>query len=535
MLLVFRRRFVQTAFGLWATAHAYAANPCGACHRAEVAGYEKTAMAHSLSHKVQQPAGTFTHAASGSTFSVKSASGTTQIALSRDGVSIVYPVEYVIGSGTRASGDIVRVGNYLFQSPISYYATRRQWDMAPGYESALEPDFTRPISAECLLCHAGRPRPVANTLNRFEPLKAADEAISCDRCHGDTASHLRHPSRDNIVNPARLTARARDSVCEQCHLTGEARVLNPGKQFVDFHPGQNLEDVFSVYVRDRSGESAGDGSIKVISHVEQLALSKCALKSEHKLWCATCHNPHQKPTNPTRYFRERCLSCHGQAILQTHAKPVDDCVSCHMPKRKAKDGAHSVFTDHFIARAPAADAVNPSPEAPVDKLVAWHEPAGALAQRNMGLANVDLGERQQSQALLELGAQQLAAAMKLFPPDPAILTKLGMVLLRMGEAADAMETLEYAVRLEPERAGSHVNLATAYKEAGLIEKAIAEVERAIELDPSLDSAYKTLGEIYTQKNDTEGILRTLKRYLNFMPNNMSVLKKLRESEPLKGK
>ncbi len=52
----------------------------------------------------------------------------------------------------------------------------------------------------------------------------------------------------NIVNPAKLPKRARDSVCEQCHLEGEVRILNPGRSWRDFQPGNNLEQTAAVYV-----------------------------------------------------------------------------------------------------------------------------------------------------------------------------------------------------------------------------------------------------------------------------------------------
>jgi len=57
---------------------------------------------------------------------------------------------------------------------------------------------------------------------------------------------LRSPLPGSIVNPAKLAQRARDSVCEQCHLLGEARVPNPDKNIEDFRPGVDLKDVFSV-------------------------------------------------------------------------------------------------------------------------------------------------------------------------------------------------------------------------------------------------------------------------------------------------
>jgi tetratricopeptide (TPR) repeat protein len=483
-------------------------------------------MARSLSRPVDQPSGSFVHALSGTRFTVTSNHGLTQ-KVTRNGLSVEFPVAYVIGSGTHAYGYLVRIGDYLFQSPVSYYSRRKTWDVAPGYEENQNPEFNRPVIPECLQCHSGRPRPVSNTLNRYLDPPFSEEGISCDRCHGDATAHLRRPGRESIVNPARLSPRARDSVCEQCHLSGEARVPNPGHEIGDFHPGQELEEIFSVYVRARQERSQA-ASIKVISHAEQLGLSTCSLRSGTKLWCGSCHDPHAQPANARQYYRSRCLACHGESLIRTHPKSgkpntqigLDDCIGCHMPQRPTKDGAHTAFTDHQIARFPAV--VNQTSDSPQNaaSLVAWHEPAGALALRNLGLANMTVGEREHSVALMEMGARQLVSAMKSFPDDAAILTKLGLALLRRGESADAVEVYEYALRLEPQRASYHINLAIAYDQAGNSDKAIEQLEQGLALDPSSEIAYQRLGEIYIKKNDTAALRRTLERYLKFMPGNI---------------
>jgi tetratricopeptide (TPR) repeat protein len=256
--------------------------------------------------------------------------------------------------------------------------------------------------------------------------------------------------------------------------------------------------------------------------VEQLALSVCASKSAGKLWCGTCHNPHDPPENPAKYYRERCLSCHGDTILQTHALPAGDCISCHMTRRKAKDGAHTVFTDHRIARIPQAADDNSSATPPVGKLVAWHEPPSSLAVRNLGLANIEIGERDHSAEHMEEGARQVVAAMKVLPPDPAMLTKVGLVFLRKGEASDAIDVFEYTLGLDPSRAGSYANLGNAYKEAGQTDKAISELERAIQLDPSLEIAYRSLAEIFAKVKDQDKVRAIYKRYLQFMPESVAM-------------
>ena len=500
---------------------------CLPCHEKQVVGYGKTAMARSLSRPVDQPSGSFLHAPSGTRFTITSNHGLTQ-KLTRNGISAEYPVAYVIGSGTHAFGYLVRVGDYFFQSPIAYYGRRKTWDMAPGYEEGANPEFNRPVIPECLQCHSRHPRPVAKTLNRYEDPPFSEEGISCGRCHGDATAHLRKPGRETIVNPAKLSPRARDSVCEQCHLSGEARVLNPGHEIGDFHPGQELEEVFSVYIRGRQNRSQAASSIKVISHAEQLALSTCSLRSGSKMWCGSCHDPHEEPANARQYYRSRCLVCHGESLTRTHPKNVkvakdgglDDCIGCHMPQRPTKDGAHTAFTDHHIARFPADAGATPESPQGVESLAAWHEPAGALALRNLGLANITVGEREHSVTLMETGARQLVSAMKSFPDDVVILTKLGSALLRRGDNADAVEVYEYALKLEPDRASYHVNLAIAYDQAASSDKAIQQLEQALELDPSLEIAYQRLGEIYIKKNDAAGLRQTLERYLKFMPGNI---------------
>ena len=207
----------------------------------------------------------------------------------------------------------------------------------------------------------------------------------------------------------------------------------------------------------------------------------------------------------------------------THASPAGDRVSCHMPARKAKDGAHTVFTDHRIARVPK-DTGGDAP--PVGKLVAWHEPAGPLALRNLGMANIEIGERDHSGEHMDEGARQLVEAMKSSPPDPVMLTKVGLAFLRKGEVSDAIEVFEYTLSLDPSRAGSHANLGNAYKEGGQQSKAIAELERAIQLDPSLEAAYRSLGEIFAKAEDQDGVRTIYQRYLQFMPQNISARKAL---------
>jgi hypothetical protein len=488
-----RRGAVLGACGslLW-VAWSAGAHPCEGCHPKEVAGYSRSSMARSLRRPGSEPEGSFTAASSAAKFTIHADRNATWQRLERAGDISEYPVSYVIGSGSHASGYLIRIGEYLFQSPVCYYPSRHAYDLAPGYEELAAPDFTRPVTEACLLCHSGGPLPVPGSVNRYRWPPFTEEAISCERCHGTTGEHLKRPSKGNIVNPARLPATARDSVCEQCHLAGVVRVLNPGKTFADFHPGQPLEDTFTIYIA-----AGGSRDFKVISHSEQLALSACARGSQSRLWCGTCHDPHDKPARPAQYYAARCLSCHEAKLSKSHpAGP--DCVGCHMGRRPARDGGHSAFTDHRIARRPQAQK---EVEAEGD-LTSWRRPGPDLEQRNLALALANVGIERRSPALIVRGYRLLTDVQKSLPDDIDVLNGLGTTLLLGKEPHEALRAFERVLQLTPGNPVSEENVGMAWKAAGEFDKAANHLERCLDLDPLQLPAAATLMDVYRQKGDT---------------------------------
>ena len=145
-----------------------ACHPCESCHPKEVAGYSHSSMARSLRRSGTEPEGAFTAAVSGTRFAIRSGTKGTWQRMERAGEVSEYRVEYVIGSGSHAAGYLIRIGDHLFQSPVCYYTNRRAYDLAPGFERVSEPDFTRPVGEECVLCHSGRPLHVSGTVNRYD-------------------------------------------------------------------------------------------------------------------------------------------------------------------------------------------------------------------------------------------------------------------------------------------------------------------------------------------------------------------------------
>jgi hypothetical protein len=377
----------------------------------------------------------------------------------------VQRLEYYIGSGRMGRSYAFVDGGYLYQAPVGYYANRRAWDLAPGYEHDAKPDFTRPVTEECLFCHATGARTAPGTLNRILNSDSLS-GIGCERCHGDAAAHLSQPHRGNIVNPARLSAALRDSICEQCHLAGRVRMTLPGRSLSDFRPGASpLSDFIEVFV-------GGDSGVRVNGHAEALASSRCKAASGDRLWCGTCHTLH---ANAAADYNAKCLRCHAAAQCPRTAARGSDCISCHMPKSRAADGGHTVWTDHSIpwqsrARsAAAASDIRPYYNRTLPR---------AVADRNLGLAYAELGERTRDVRLLTRAWSLLRRAIDAGISDPVLYARAGALMQADGRPEQAIALYRASVDMDPAQPGVLLKLAALVERSGAADEAKALREKA---------------------------------------------------------
>jgi tetratricopeptide (TPR) repeat protein len=510
-----RRNWLLTAPALLlgCLAMGRAESPCARCHPSEVAAFERSPMGRSAGSPSVFQEGRIVHKLSGSTITIDRRGSLMEHKLERHGVVAKYPIAYSVGAGIVGYSYMVRLGRYLFQSPVSYYAQTKNWDLTPGYETEPHLDFTHQISSGCLFCHTGSVNLIEGTANQFGDPPFTP--ISCERCHGSLAAHLNNPAPGSIVNPAKLTPSRRNSVCEQCHLEGDIRILNPGRDWWDFQAGQAAESVFVTYLRN-----AALGTLRAVSQSELLAQSQCARQSSGRLWCGTCHSPHANEQNRAQAVRQACLSCHSDLFSAGRHQAAAECVSCHMPRLRPTNVAHSALTDHSIPRLPRAErpeAVGASPE-----LKAWREPDPALVRRDLGLAYFDLAASKHSGPDLDQAYQILS----LLPPqerqDPAVEADLGSVLLAQGQTPLAIRMFARASAQEPSNARYVYCLGTALERAGKMGEAVKELKRSIELDPSLPDAYLELAQLYRKASHDVESRNALQEYLRFMPQNIQL-------------
>ena len=271
-------------------------------------------------------------------------------------------IDLVIGSGKKGQTYLWWRGDELFQLPLSYWNESKAWAGNPGVPDRIA-DFTRPVIARCLDCHATFIEPTGD--NRYKK-DSALLGVSCEKCHGPAAAHVaaRRANRrgaaalgHDVVNPARLTRDQKVDLCASCH---GGQKLGPPFSFL---PGDAVTR--APIVADRAAASGGTAlpmaNLGLDSHGQQataLMNSKCFRSSA--MTCETCHDPHLVQRDVAA-FSARCLTCHKVEACGRFAREgraiVGRCVDCHMPLQtsrlivstNAQGATEARLRTHFIA------------------------------------------------------------------------------------------------------------------------------------------------------------------------------------------
>ena len=432
-----------------------------------------------------------------------------------------HKIDYVAGGERTGYSYLYKVGGWMFQAPLSYYAPSKTWELSPGY-SADDPGFSRLITTGCLVCHNGQPDPVAGRdgLYKDPPFRFNEAGVSCEACHGPGALHVRelkaHPERvlaagevdTTIVNPARLSPRLQDDICRECHQAGDAVVLMPGKSYLDFRPGTELTEIMAIVKRPIREEQRAEAdrletNPPVRGSLEQplwwknstLELSRCYTESHGRLTCSLCHSTHHgaAPGEEKAAYRAACLKCHAETSCTLkpdsaeRAAVKDYCIACHMEKRPVAGIAHSNDTKHRIVRY--AGQALPSvafekPQADLPGLLWMNRPAEGWQMPGPAQLEAYWTAARKDPALWPLWLRKLNELSRTAPEDPAVANALGALeLAEKKDNARAADYFQMALKAGSEEPTTLLNLATALAGTGRGAEAEAVLARGVEAYP----------------------------------------------------
>jgi tetratricopeptide (TPR) repeat protein len=430
---------------------------------------------------------------------------------------------YFIGAGSVGRSYVYRLGEFLFQAPVAWYASGNRWDLSPGFEKSAGINLIRPIEASCLQCHASGVQVLAGTRNGYEQPAFTESGVACARCHGSGEEHLARVRKggnqrgSGIVNPAKLERSARDSVCAQCHLVGAIRI-SKGERAVPYRPGQSLFTSTAVLVW-----TSADKPLAANSHFEQLSRSACWRKSEGKLWCGSCHDPHTMVAAPERagYYRARCLTCHAKtaakcsAPISVQARSGMNCITCHMPSRDMATVQHAAQTDHTIPRR-VGSAV-PAGTIREAELVAF--PGTSVAERELALAYAQEALERNDSTLGMRALGLLETSLARHADDAPVADQLAQLYDRAGKQTEACHLYGQVAEGADAPVGALINAGNCEAAAGKIEDAIRLWRRALQANPGEEGARANLGVGLARTGKTEDARALIRAGLDLDPTS----------------
>jgi predicted CXXCH cytochrome family protein len=564
---------------------------CAQCHAEIASSYRKTGMGRSFYRLPGVPAVELTttkpfyHAASENYFAMIERGGKYyqrrwQIGFDGKETNIEEAlVDFALGSGNHSRTYLhLTSRNTLQQLPLGWYAEKGgYWGMNPGYD---KPDFagtTRLVGYQCMFCHNAYPRiPDGHREEGSEAqyLAPLPEGIDCQRCHGPGGRHIAAVSKPGskaeeiraaIVNPARLTPQREMEVCLQCHLETTSLPLPHSIQRQNrgpfsYLPGQPLGEFRLSF--DRA--SGPEDRLEVAHAAYRMLQSECSRKSQGKLRCTTCHDPHivQRGETAAAHYNSVCLTCH-QTVIQravaTGAHTANSaCVSCHMPKRRTDESVHVVMTDHYIRRRQPStvdllaekDVASEAPVTHYSGEVVPYYPAQlpATPENALDVAVAQVRDRSN----LKDGLPRLASLIEKYHPQQAgYYADLAEGYLAARDSARVSRYFEQAVSHAPSSAAILLRFANALVELqqwakaetvlrsvtakaagdpvalGLLGQALWQqdknaeaklaLEQALRLNPDLPDLHNYLGGLLVRGGDWTGAEKEFRAALRIQP------------------
>jgi len=468
--------------------------------------------------------GSFVNAPSGFEYSVTGDGKLAYRSLNSSWAARDWQLKYFLGSGHLGVTYLYSIGSFLFESPVAWYGPTQSYDMKPGLAELNHVPPPLPMQSNCMRCHMSSVKASSDgTLNRYHGLPFLYGGITCEACHGDSMAHVSSKGKGKIVNPSRLDAERRDSVCISCHLEGDVSVQRAGHSSLDYRPGELISTYEAYYVR--KGANLRD---RAVSEVEQLSQSTCKRASGVSMSCMSCHDPHYTPDPEHRvaFYRAKCLDCHKKpGFASTHHPENRDCTACHMPRTGARNVLHVAWTDHRIRKQPQEISTESISQTGLDLMPIF---SPGSTSRDLAMANYEAlldGDRSREPAAW----QQLNSIASELTDDKDALDALGNLAAERGKWVQAEEEFKKVLAIDPVNLTALSNLGVLLAKEGKIEEASSVLEKAFDHNQDIPGLAMNLARVQCIAGDGAAAGSTLSTALIYCPDCQDVQRLLGET------
>jgi len=296
------------------------ARACAPCHpaqaRSQAASHHATALRPAAQTDLaQRLSARPLRERSGVEFAYAQSADGVAVTVTQDAARVDAVLEWAFGAGAQAITPVGRRDGKYFEHRLSWYREAGHAARTLGHpgtpsetpEKALGITQAPAAITQCFQCHATAVKPGPD-------LSAMQPGVTCERCHGPGAAHVKSASPSDVVRLSKLSARESVLFCAECH-----RATAP------------LDDPGSVRYQPVG-----------------LMASRC-FRVSGTLSCVTCHDPHADASLDHKFYAPKCLACHatgGAPIRECRRASGGDCLACHM--KKSSPFPFLTFTDHRI-------------------------------------------------------------------------------------------------------------------------------------------------------------------------------------------
>ena len=233
--------------------------------------------------------------------------------------------EWAFGSGLQAVTYVSRIDDTAYlEHGLSHYTRPPGTAITPGHKSAQGVRYQTfaPDAAilRCFQCHSTGPL----ALKPGGELVPFEAGVKCEVCHGPSAEHAQSAGKIKPFTLKQATGTQVNEYCGACHRKPPA-----------------------------TGEETDWGNAWNARHQPiYLNQSACFRKSEGRLTCLTCHDPHSSK------LIDACRECHaGPRHRAATLVANKTCPSCHMPAVRPQPNLR--FANHWIGIYASGNSLRP--------------------------------------------------------------------------------------------------------------------------------------------------------------------------------